>query len=370
MICVECGRPVATTYVRYSGPSGVSGAPVGGGKQAGEKKTKKRKTTTTTDEDEEGDSGGAKSQRGDTIRLSRCEHCHEVADRYIEYDFVLCFLDLVLAKVSVYRHFLFNSLPYTERGIAPRYWKIAALYLFFDCYAKFSHCHYDGTRSGAFASLGNLSAAYTAAEAPEITSSVDSSAIFGDRAPPHAAAAALHPDFPNNPHDRTQLSQDALFLSLAEGVTPDGVSPLAVASAIFVVLSTLLEFFAFIAGTVSATKYFMSVRVNSRAPSGNTYSVIQWNYVVMGLLLSSFGKSFLFLVMIWDYDTSYGLVVLLVNAFCYMSNVLALRVVVECSAIQAGVYVFCGVIAQLLTTLILYLSTGQTGEALCELGLS
>lgn len=47
---------------------------------------------------------------GGHIRLSLCQYCHTVADKYIEYDNVLLFLDLILIKPSAYRHTIYNLL--------------------------------------------------------------------------------------------------------------------------------------------------------------------------------------------------------------------------------------------------------------------
>ena len=50
-------------------------------------------------------------QQPDTrnIRLTRCAVCDNLLDRYLEYDTVLVVVDLILHKVEVYRHLLFNS---------------------------------------------------------------------------------------------------------------------------------------------------------------------------------------------------------------------------------------------------------------------
>lgn len=42
------------------------------------------------------------------IRLSVCHHCNNIADKYIEYDNVLLFLDLILIKPNAYRHTIYN----------------------------------------------------------------------------------------------------------------------------------------------------------------------------------------------------------------------------------------------------------------------
>ena len=43
------------------------------------------------------------------IRLVHCPHCNEIVDKYIEYDNILIFFDLLLQKQPVYRHMLFNK---------------------------------------------------------------------------------------------------------------------------------------------------------------------------------------------------------------------------------------------------------------------
>lgn len=42
------------------------------------------------------------------IRLSLCPHCNMVADKYIEYDNVLLFIDLIILKPTAYRHTIYN----------------------------------------------------------------------------------------------------------------------------------------------------------------------------------------------------------------------------------------------------------------------
>ncbi|KAJ3670016.1 hypothetical protein LUZ60_010340 [Juncus effusus] len=44
------------------------------------------------------------------IRLMKCEKCKAVADPYIECEFMIILIDLILHKVEAYRHLLFNML--------------------------------------------------------------------------------------------------------------------------------------------------------------------------------------------------------------------------------------------------------------------
>lgn len=65
MICIECTEPVQSLYTQYS-PS--------------------------------------------NIRLTACPRCNKFADKYIEYDNVLIFVDVILLKPQAYRHLVFNVL--------------------------------------------------------------------------------------------------------------------------------------------------------------------------------------------------------------------------------------------------------------------
>ena len=42
------------------------------------------------------------------ITLVTCENCGKIADKYIEYEYTLILLNLILCKTQVYRHILFN----------------------------------------------------------------------------------------------------------------------------------------------------------------------------------------------------------------------------------------------------------------------
>ena len=53
---------------------------------------------------------------GKGVRLTQCPRCRRFADKYVEHDFVVLFIDLVLIKPQVYRHLLFNRLNSGEKG--------------------------------------------------------------------------------------------------------------------------------------------------------------------------------------------------------------------------------------------------------------
>jgi hypothetical protein len=45
------------------------------------------------------------------------KRCHVFADKYIEYDLVPIFIDMVLHKTAVYRHMLYNRIEYDDSGL-------------------------------------------------------------------------------------------------------------------------------------------------------------------------------------------------------------------------------------------------------------
>ncbi|KAH3686741.1 hypothetical protein WICPIJ_002284 [Wickerhamomyces pijperi] len=64
MICVECGEPVSSSYTLYT---------------------------------------------NGYIKLTDCPRCHCIADKYIEVDNVVLFIDILLLKPQAYKHLVFNA---------------------------------------------------------------------------------------------------------------------------------------------------------------------------------------------------------------------------------------------------------------------
>ncbi|PHH58460.1 hypothetical protein CDD81_5755 [Ophiocordyceps australis] len=95
-ICIECRHPVKTLWTQYSG--------------AGDKSS------------------------GHNIRLTVCRRCGRFCDKYVEHDFVVLFIDLVLIKPQVYRHLLHNTLMRDGDGLDPFIVRLGVLLLLFDVY--------------------------------------------------------------------------------------------------------------------------------------------------------------------------------------------------------------------------------------------
>ncbi|KAK8207525.1 Arv1-like family-domain-containing protein [Phyllosticta capitalensis] len=78
---------------------------------------------------------------GKGVRLTQCPRCKRFGDKYVEHDFVVLFIDLVLIKPQVYRHLLFNRLgreddrfDVSSPSLDPSIIRLGILLLLFDVY--------------------------------------------------------------------------------------------------------------------------------------------------------------------------------------------------------------------------------------------
>ncbi|KAL1885630.1 hypothetical protein Plec18167_001125 [Paecilomyces lecythidis] len=95
-ICIECSYPVSHLYTSYSKADDHS--------------------------------------LGKGVRLTQCPRCKKFADKYVEHDFVVLFIDLVLIKPQVYRHLLFNRLGRDDNKFDRSIIRLGVLLLLFDVY--------------------------------------------------------------------------------------------------------------------------------------------------------------------------------------------------------------------------------------------
>ncbi|XP_033096513.1 protein ARV1-like [Anneissia japonica] len=68
----------------------------------------------------------------DVIKLSHCEYCSKVVDKYVEFDPVIILLDALLFKEAAYRHVIYNAR-------VKFHWKLCIMYLLCDAYMKWAH---------------------------------------------------------------------------------------------------------------------------------------------------------------------------------------------------------------------------------------
>ncbi|KAI1490536.1 Arv1-like family-domain-containing protein [Biscogniauxia mediterranea] len=79
-------------------------------------------------------SGAGDPSSGHNIRLTVCKNCGRFCDKYVEHDFVVLFIDLVLIKPQVYRHLLHNTLMREHDQFDPSIIRLGTLLLLFDVY--------------------------------------------------------------------------------------------------------------------------------------------------------------------------------------------------------------------------------------------
>jgi len=106
-----------------------------------------------------------------------------------------------------------------------------------------------------------------------------------------------------------------------------------------ILLEALAEYILFVLGVMLAVNLLKN-KISPPSP-GNDYVFIKYNYVAMAVILSSFGKVFAFLTMIWDYDHTPSFVTI-VDIFVWTSNILALQVFLATTFMKASSVVFVG----------------------------
>ncbi|XP_020096585.1 protein arv1 homolog isoform X2 [Ananas comosus] len=68
------------------------------------------------------------------IRLMKCDECKAVADPYIECEFMIILIDLILHKEKAYRHLLFNMLNLESGDIMGILQKSCLIYILLDAF--------------------------------------------------------------------------------------------------------------------------------------------------------------------------------------------------------------------------------------------
>ncbi|BDD56149.1 sterol homeostasis protein [Monascus purpureus] len=113
-ICIECSYPVSHLYSTYSRADDRS--------------------------------------LGKGVRLTQCPRCKRFADKYVEYDYVVVFIDLVLIKPQVYRHLLFNRLGRDDDKYDRSIIRLGILLLLFDVYLTWARIERSPSISATFLS--------------------------------------------------------------------------------------------------------------------------------------------------------------------------------------------------------------------------
>ncbi|KAJ5565760.1 Arv1 protein [Penicillium sp. DV-2018c] len=121
-ICIECSYPVSHLYSAYSRADDRS--------------------------------------QGKGVRLTQCPRCQRFADKYVEYDFVVIFIDLVLIKPQVYRHLLFNRLGRDDNQFDRSIIRLGVLLLLFDVYLTWARIEKDPSLAATFLSRAPIIVQY------------------------------------------------------------------------------------------------------------------------------------------------------------------------------------------------------------------
>ncbi|KAI9677765.1 MAG: sterol homeostasis protein [Trizodia sp. TS-e1964] len=221
---------------------------------------------------------------GAGIRLIQCPACKRFADKYVEHDFVVLFIDLVLIKPQVYRHLLFNRLGHERDAFDPSIVRLGVLLLLFDVYLTWARI--EKHPPPAPAGIGAPHAEIHGASAVEAMGAITARGNFGRLASQPIIAQYLF----------------FLFLCLAESLA-----------------------------------FHFTIRLLVKVLRPN--HPYRPNAVSTALLVSSCTKLFPILMVIWDYDVpaaakSVGWAVV-------VNNVEALKILLDCgyavAAFLAGV---------------------------------
>ncbi|KIY01051.1 uncharacterized protein Z520_03717 [Fonsecaea multimorphosa CBS 102226] len=94
---------------------------------------------------------------GKGVRLTQCPNCKRFADKYVEHDFVVLFIDLVLIKPQVYRHLLFNRLGRSDDKFDPSILRLGTLLVLFDVYITWARIEKSNATNGGPAVGSRLS---------------------------------------------------------------------------------------------------------------------------------------------------------------------------------------------------------------------
>ncbi|KAE8147456.1 hypothetical protein BDV25DRAFT_160365 [Aspergillus avenaceus] len=121
-ICIECSYPVSHLYSTYSRADDRS--------------------------------------LGKGVRLTQCPRCQRFADKYVEYDFVVIFIDLVLIKPQVYRHLLFNRLGGDNNQFDRSIIRLGVLLLLFDVYLTWARIEKSPSLASTFLSRAPIVVQY------------------------------------------------------------------------------------------------------------------------------------------------------------------------------------------------------------------
>ncbi|CAK7206536.1 hypothetical protein SEUCBS139899_009332 [Sporothrix eucalyptigena] len=329
-ICIECQYPVQTLWTEYSG--------------AGDKSS------------------------GHNIRLTVCRNCGQFCDKYVEHDFVVIFIDLVLIKPQVYRHLLHNTLMRERDQFDPSIVRLGVLLLLFDVYLTWARIERQSNPEDVIGLFGSAKPGNGASNVLSSLSPPPPAAL----APPSyldVAAAGIPPDDPAAA--ASFASSLALSLPSFSSLAPSSLSSFSSSSS---PASSFLQNPADIAASaadigrlaqqpivfqyvfflvlcaLSTIAFHVSIRFLTSSPLSPLARLRilptfhRPNSVSTALLVSSSTKLFPILMVIWDYDVpaaarSLGWAVV-------VNNIEALKILLDCGYGTAAFLAMAGALSR------------------------
>ncbi|KJR82230.1 protein arv1 [Sporothrix schenckii 1099-18] len=320
-ICIECQYPVQTLWTEYTG--------------AGDKSS------------------------GHNIRLTVCRNCGQFCDKYVEHDFVVIFIDLVLIKPQVYRHLLHNTLMREGDQFDPSIVRLGVLLLLFDVYLTWVRIERQSNPEDAISLFGSAKGGGGA------------SSPLSSPAPPPASIEAAVPPLLKAPAGGAFASSFASASSLALSLAPSSLSSLSSSSS---AASSFLQnpadiaasaadigrlaqqpivfqyFFYLVLCALSTLAFHFSIRFLTSSPLSPLARMRilptfhRPNSVSTALLVSSSTKLFPILMVIWEYDVpaaarSLGWAVV-------VNNIEALKILLDCGYGTAAFLAMAGALSR------------------------
>ena len=179
---------------------------------------------------------------GKGVRLTQCPKCKRFADKYVEHDFVVLFIDLVLIKPQVYRHLLFNRLGRADDKLDPSIFRLGTLLVLFDVYITWARIEKSNTSVlSQNPATDGLGAGWVLADTPILTQylfflTMNVLATLAQ----HAVIRFLARVFVRRSQGRTSDTVHDNIQDEKQTVTPDQASPSAISTALLVSSCTKL----------------------------------------------------------------------------------------------------------------------------------
>eukprot|EP00668_Euglena_longa_P035716 GGOE01045891.1.p1 GENE.GGOE01045891.1~~GGOE01045891.1.p1 ORF type:complete len:291 (+),score=84.02 GGOE01045891.1:112-984(+) len=248
-----------------------------------------------------------------TFKLVKCTSCGAFVDGYVEYELTIVVLDMILYRPQAYRHLIFNFLPAMPlsrlTGLPRPFDFLALLFIFLDAYVFLL------TRHCAEGTLKSLQLKFTRHLLADdwndfmFTLAVVALSYAAYFIGVHLVVTRLPPSWSLNGKLKSPIAHPPMHT----GRLPSMSSPTGSAAGKAVAPAT------------------------APGPSAKDFSATQ---VALTLLLSSYGKLLLFLLLIWEYPAYFTI---LANCIVVSSQLLGLRVCLALDAQRAALAVGVGI---------------------------